>query len=324
MTSDLQEAGVGSVPVLAAGGSPSLNDRPSRGTDPSVDWLRLERAPTLQVQVSAKSTLSVTEARFDHAGFGETDSPEPEDALAIGLILREHPGCELRTGGKTYNVGRLLAGDAFFFDLKALNSAVSRHPFHWLLVKLPRAFLDELATEFGSPPISRLGTQPGVPVRNEVFARFTQSVRNFVAAHAQADDLYADHLMLALAVYACAVHGDLSTPARKPGGLTAWQARVAKEVIDAHTATGIGLRDLAAYCGLGASQLSHAFKQTVGTAPHQWLLGRRVDKAKSFLSRTDLPIGEIALTCGFADQSHFCRVFQRHTRVTPRTWRDGL
>lgn len=302
----------------------SLNDYFFEGVDPSVDWLRLERAPTLQVRASEKSTLFVTEARFDYDGYGETDSPDPEDALALGLILRDVPTCEIRSGKQSYKVGPSFAGDALFFDLRELKGSACVHPFHWLFVKLPRAFLDELAAELGSSPISRFQTSPGDPVRNRILARFTRSVWNFAGAYQEANDLYADQLMLALASYACAVHGDLKLPARTPARLTSWQERVAKDVIDAYAATGIGLRELAAHCGLGASQLSHAFKQTVGMAPHQWLLKRRVEKSKSLLMQMGLSISEIALTCGFADQSHFGRVFRRHTGFTPREWRASV
>lgn len=300
----------------------TLNECLLKATDRSVDWLRLESAPTLQVRVSEKSSLAVTEARFDYDGFGQTESPDPEDALALGLILRDVPASELKTGKRTYDVGASFAGDAFFYDLRELKGAACVHPFHWLLVKLPRAFLDELAEELNSSPISRFETLPGVPVRNRILARFTRSVWNFTAASEQADELYADHLMLALASYACGVHGDLKLTERKRGGLAVWQERVTKEVIDAYLATGIGLRELAAHSGLGASQLSHAFKQTVGVAPYRWLTLRRVDKAKSLLRGTRLPISEVALTCGFTDQSHFGRIFLRHTGSTPHKWRS--
>jgi AraC-like DNA-binding protein len=283
--------------------------------------MRLERAQTLQVRVSEKSSLAVTEARFDYDHFGETGTRDPEDALALGLILRDVPACEIRSGKQTYSVGPSLAGDAFFFDLRELEGAACLHPFHWLFVRLPRTFLDALAAELGSSAISGFRGSPGAPVRNEILARFTRSVWNFAATHEEADELYADHLMLALTSYACGVHGDLTLPARAPAKLAGWQERVAKEVIDAYVAKGIGLRELAAHCGLGPSQLSHAFKRSVGMAPYQWLLKRRVEKAQSLLMQTGQSISEIAFTCGFADQSHFGRVFRGHTGTTPRRWR---
>jgi AraC-like DNA-binding protein len=54
--------------------------------------------------------------------------------------------------------------------------------------------------------------------------------------------------------------------------------------------------------------------------PHQWLIERRVDTAKRLLKNDDLPLAQIALACGFANQSHFTRVFKLATGCTPAAW----
>jgi AraC family transcriptional regulator len=51
------------------------------------------------------------------------------------------------------------------------------------------------------------------------------------------------------------------------------------------------------------------------------MLSLRVERAMTLLRRPDLSLSEIALACGFADQSHFGRVFTRHTGQSPGTWR---
>ena len=56
--------------------------------------------------------------------------------------------------------------------------------------------------------------------------------------------------------------------------------------------------------------------------PHRWLLKARVDASMKLLARGELPIAEIAIACGFADQSHFTRVFARITGVTPKVWQE--
>jgi AraC family transcriptional regulator len=54
---------------------------------------------------------------------------------------------------------------------------------------------------------------------------------------------------------------------------------------------------------------------------HQWLLQRRVDKAKQLLRSANLPLSEVAALCGFAHQSHFTRVFSQSIGVSPGRWR---
>jgi AraC-like DNA-binding protein len=83
----------------------------------------------------------------------------------------------------------------------------------------------------------------------------------------------------------------------------------------------LSLADLSSACRLSCSHFSHAFRQTVGCPPHQWLLTQRVERSKQLLINTDQPLAEIALVTGFADQSHFTRVFSQRVKVSPGVWR---
>jgi AraC-like DNA-binding protein len=78
---------------------------------------------------------------------------------------------------------------------------------------------------------------------------------------------------------------------------------------------------IAQECGLSASHFARAFAISVGTPPHQWLLDQRVDLARQLLGESALPIAEIAIQCGFSDQSHFTRVFAAKTGMPPGRWR---
>ena len=55
--------------------------------------------------------------------------------------------------------------------------------------------------------------------------------------------------------------------------------------------------------------------------PHQWLLHQRVKAAKQLMGVRDLPLSEIAISAGFANQSHFTRVFSSIAGVSPAAWR---
>jgi methylphosphotriester-DNA--protein-cysteine methyltransferase len=59
-----------------------------------------------------------------------------------------------------------------------------------------------------------------------------------------------------------------------------------------------------------------------GVTPHRWLMARRVDRAKDLMRSTEAPLAEIALKCGFSEQSHFTRVFSQTTGTTPAQWRQ--
>ena len=104
------------------------------------------------------------------------------------------------------------------------------------------------------------------------------------------------------------------------GGLAPWQERRAKELMSTHLGREISLAFVAGECKLSVSHFARSFKQCTGKPPHRWLLENRVEKAKELLIDAELPLAEIALECGFSDQSHFTRVFSRIAGTSPGTW----
>lgn len=79
--------------------------------------------------------------------------------------------------------------------------------------------------------------------------------------------------------------------------------------------------DLSCACRLSMSHFVRAFTNTVGVAPYSWFIGQRVLRAMALLAQSRSPIAEIALECGFADQSHFTNTFVRRVGKTPLQWR---
>src|ERR1700744_5926920 len=104
-------------------------------------------------------------------------------------------------------------------------------------------------------------------------------------------------------------------------GLAAWQIRRADEFIEPHLGGDLSVADLAGECGLSASYFARAFRLATGTPPHQWLIKRRIERAKRLLREGSLDLAQIAVACGFADQSHLSRTFARHEGHTPGKWR---
>jgi AraC family transcriptional regulator len=81
------------------------------------------------------------------------------------------------------------------------------------------------------------------------------------------------------------------------------------------------MKELAAECHLSPRYFANAFKKSTGIAPHRWLVLRRVARARDLLSATDMALAEIAIVCGFADQSYFTRIFARYEGLSPGRWR---
>jgi AraC family transcriptional regulator len=93
--------------------------------------------------------------------------------------------------------------------------------------------------------------------------------------------------------------------------------------IDQHLEEHLTLFDIAEAVGLSPYHFAHLFKRTVGMAPHQYVMRRRLERARELLQSTDLPIAELALRVGFANQSHFSALFHKATGVTPLSYRQS-
>ena len=107
----------------------------------------------------------------------------------------------------------------------------------------------------------------------------------------------------------------------RSGGLAPWQLRRAKDMFLADLRKNLSLQFVASACKLSVSHFSRGSKASTGVSPHQWLLATRVEMAQDLLTRSQTPLVEVAGICGFADQSHFTRVFARTTGTSPGLWR---
>lgn len=108
---------------------------------------------------------------------------------------------------------------------------------------------------------------------------------------------------------------------RVRGGLAAWQLARATEHIEARLSSAIKLDDVARLTGLSTSHFARAFRRSTGMPPHRWHLNARIRRAQQWILDTDLPLAEIALATGFADQSHFANTFTRLVGISPGAWR---
>jgi len=62
----------------------------------------------------------------------------------------------------------------------------------------------------------------------------------------------------------------------------------------------------------------------MGVAPHQYVLQQRIERSKQLLKQNELSIAEIALLCGFKNQSHLTTLFRKFTGMTPKVFRNPL
>jgi AraC family transcriptional regulator len=99
-----------------------------------------------------------------------------------------------------------------------------------------------------------------------------------------------------------------------------------RRVLDyiAENLTGrLGLEELANVAGMSPHYFSELFRRSMGLPPHQYVVSRRIERAKQSLRNPKHSILEAALSAGFENPSHFARTFRRHVGATPRQFRAG-
>ncbi|MFK7946920.1 MAG: helix-turn-helix domain-containing protein [Saprospiraceae bacterium] len=96
-----------------------------------------------------------------------------------------------------------------------------------------------------------------------------------------------------------------------------------KEVIELHLFSNLKLNQLAKLCNQGLSSFKREFKKEFNDSPTNYIIGKKIEKAKELLSMTKLSINEIAYEVGFQDQLYFTRLFKKRTGTTPSNFRLG-
>ena len=108
------------------------------------------------------------------------------------------------------------------------------------------------------------------------------------------------------------------------GGLAAYQRRQLVDMIEQQLAEPLNIGQLAAHCALSPYHFARMFRQSFGVPPHQYLLARRLARARDLLRNSAMGLGDIALACGFASASHFTNRFKQSMGATPGEYRAAF
>jgi len=105
------------------------------------------------------------------------------------------------------------------------------------------------------------------------------------------------------------------------GGLAAWQIARVRAYVDSNLHRTIHIRDLSAVARRSPAHFSRKFKLAVGESPHAYVVRRRLERACHLMMTSAEPLSEIALSVGFSDQAHLCRLFRQAFGQSPASWR---
>ena len=105
------------------------------------------------------------------------------------------------------------------------------------------------------------------------------------------------------------------------GGLAPYKLRQALDYINDNLDQPIKLNEMAELLDLSQYYFCHLFKESMGVAPYKYVIQQRVEKAKSLIKHSNLPLADISYECGFSSQSQMTQHFRKSAGITPKVFR---
>jgi len=186
-----------------------------------------------------------------------------------------------------------------------------------LMMRVPDALLRRVAGELGLNP-EHIELADRFQMRDPQIEHIGWALKADLDTGSQSGRLYRESLGTALAARLLQRHHRRSLPMRDvKGSVSAARLKQLVAYIEDNLESDLSLAEIASIAGLSVSHLKTLFRQATGISVHQYVLRRRVERAKVLLRDRSLTIAQVAFATGFAHQSHMARHMRRILGVTP-------
>jgi AraC family transcriptional regulator len=225
--------------------------------------------------------------------------------------------------GKTWREGAINPGESHLLTHGDLNTPRWLQTFEEVSLVLDPQFVADLVREGLAPGDVQFATQRSVD--DPTIARYTEAFRSELLGDAPNGSLYADTLTVGFTLHLLSVYAVAKPKLLPPRGkLSPSQLRAVVDFVQSHLDENLSLLELADQAHASPFHFARKFRATVGVAPHQFVLRQRVHKSVGLIKAGRLPLAQIAVECGFHDQPHFTRAFQRVLGTTPAVYSARL
>lgn len=254
----------------------------------------------------------------EDSAVSQVATPASGRGVLIGVSLAAGHRRRIFDGGRWAGAD-FAAGSCYIRSFSDPYRADIETAFDFFLLELSPAALGRCFEEIELPAGEALACVAGA--HDPVLAHLAGALLPALATAEQAPPLFVDQVVRAIETHLAArYHGGR---ARLAQGLTKAQLERAKEMLAAALDGHVLIADIAAACGVSRSHFIRGFREMSGTTPYQWLLQHRVARARDLIADPRLSLADVAIACGFSDQSHMTRTFKRLTGAAPGAWRRG-
>lgn len=253
-------------------------------------------------------------------------SPRLEDFRVPAGPIRLPAAAEHRLRVHTGTPARGVCGrHAFVYTRGALDLVpagasdewCSDEPTDMLVITLPSVLVQRAAAELGR---SEQGLDARCLFRDPRIEHIAWALD--AARSSGGGALYAESLGLALSYHLLSAYASSADgPTRDRRVFSPGERRRITEHVEAHLDQRLSLPALADTLGISSSHFKALFRRSLGLPVHEYVIQRRVERAKALLLEGELPAAEVALAAGFAHQSHMARCMRRVLGITPSALR---
>ncbi len=285
-------------------------------------YFRVGEGPNLVIRPPSEAQIAITRLASD-AGLPERTASIPSErafVVSVHLTPASERGCEIWVDDRYSRIAEWPAGGVGIYDLASNPRVRNRGPVDWVHYHVPRSTLNAFANDVELGDISDLQCSPGVV--DPVLHQMTQMILPSLNTGHALEELFLDYFRLLFCAHVAGKYApSLSRIKNHGGGLAPWQRRRVTELLREHIDGSLKLSVLAGECGLSVSHFARSFRQSFATSAHHYLILQRVERAKSLLINSILPLSEVASQSGFSDQAAFSRTFKSVAGAPPGQWR---
>ncbi|MDB5361866.1 MAG: AraC family transcriptional regulator [Rhodospirillales bacterium] len=238
-------------------------------------------------------------------------APAPEHRLIVQMGAAAMTDCRVDDQQQTRpqmhgDIDLLPAGSTASWEIDP--SAIS------IRFRFTPALLRRMAADIGLNP-DLIDLTPQLQARDAQIEHIASALHAALTTEGSLGRLYGESLGTAFMARAVS-RFVAETPVKVKGGLPKRQLQRVIDYVDAFTDEALSLIDLAAIAGVSVSHFKSQFRRSMGVPVHQYVIQRRVEKAKSLLMQ-GRAISQVALDVGFSHQSHMARCMRRVLGLSP-------
>ena len=220
------------------------------------------------------------------------------------------------------------AGNGIFLNKNVVHYVAGSTEHHYKSFLFPEHLVSFYQGSPAAKAVHRISECESLPVilldsgihwQKEIIASL-QALAEFDAEHPA---FYEYGILVQLSELWLTLTSNTTVPERIVKDETAKRMQTMLRYIEEHYSEDVSLEDIAGAAGISKSEAARCFKSSMQYTPYDYLIEYRLAKATEFLSKTDIPIGEISGLVGFNASSHFGKLFKKSTGLSPKDYRSA-